>query len=208
MGDAVLEPGRPHQSLGRKRDGEPDCSRRWCQKEEVTSRRTRPAIVLVLLALTFGAYSASALPYHVKYIDFSSGNAEGDIDLVAGEGAEFSAHADNTSHIRITVNGGYVSLRFTLRDDWSRPVNLILMHLSSHAGDHPGYSPVDIIVNGTKVCREQAPGARSVSETGSYGIDKYDVTGFVRSGRNTLTLRMCDDARTHYWVKWLMVCCN
>jgi len=78
-------------------------------------------------------------------------------------------------------------------------VNLVMVHLTSMNGPQPGYSPIDILVNGTIFKSRYNVG------NGNYVRQTFDITSLVHEGANTILLKFSSGASTNYWIQELKV---
>ena len=79
--------------------------------------------------------------------------------------------------------------------------NLRLNHLSSAGGD--GYqSPIDIVVNGTKIKDNYSPASDNWIE------DNFDITAQMKDGANKIRLEFQAGAQMNYWINKLKVVCS
>ncbi len=82
-----------------------------------------------------------------------------------------------------------------------RTAKLKLVHLTSMLNSKPGLSPIDVIVNGTKVKEDYSP------PSGDYMTDEWDITALMQDGANTVRLNF-KDATSNYWIQRLEVDCE
>ncbi len=157
----------------------------------------------LLLALNIFAFDEFL--ENVNYIDFSSGGPEGTIYLMRLVGADITDQDDKSSHLRITVPGGFVAFRFEITEDivnFETPVKLIIKQLTSYSFNKPGYSPIEIYVNNDIAFFERYPGKW---RKGGWDIQVYDISPYVKKGMNDLVIKLRSEARTHYWLKWIII---
>jgi hypothetical protein len=78
---------------------------------------------------------------------------------------------------------------------------LLIYHLSSSPdGVRPGYSPVQVTLNGQPVWKG-SPGPTDSGPGGHWAADVIDVSQALQVGSNTLRWSFLNGASTHYWLK-------
>ncbi|MEY2440349.1 MAG: hypothetical protein QOI34_1734 [Verrucomicrobiota bacterium] len=99
-------------------------------------------------------------------------------------------------HARFVTGGmSWLEATFDLPDDADPPTHMTVRHLSSGAdGGKPGFSPVQITLNGTEIFHG------SPAEQG-WMDQEIDLGHTVRPGTNTLRWEFLHGAQTHYWLK-------
>jgi hypothetical protein len=128
--------------------------------------------------------------------DFSAGMVPG----VRTEGVELVDASiwkmSGGKHLRFLTGGrSFLEATFDVPDNMAAPTRLTVRHLSSYPeGEHPGYSPVRITLNGEEIFRG-SPTRNSWTE------DQIDLGNYVKPGVNTLVWDYLEGARTHYWLK-------
>jgi hypothetical protein len=85
---------------------------------------------------------------------------------------------------------------------WSpRNATILIYHLSSLPGNgQPGYSPVQVTLNGTTVY-QGSPGPTNTGPGNLWASNTAIVTSMLRQGSNTLRWDYLNGATTHYWLK-------
>ncbi len=168
----------------------------------------RNAFLSVLIVVGLNASIALVASGQAKYVEarFTSPQI-----LIYGEGGTVGYNQDfvyNTTYgdsWRMVGYDAYVSLTFNVQAA-PESATLIIRHLSSADPDCPGggYSPVDIVVNGTTIAADYDP-AENHSGTHLFVTDEWDVAAHLQAGSNTVRISICGDACTHYWISHLRV---
>ena len=114
-----------------------------------------------------------------------------------GYGNSWIMNAPSSSYIEVNFDQ---PKKYDGRDIYST-ATLRLRHLTSMLYPKPGYAPIDIIVNGTKITEDYSP------PSGNYMTDDFDITPLMKDGKNTVRLNF-KDAKSNYWIQNLQVDCD
>jgi hypothetical protein len=82
--------------------------------------------------------------------------------------------------------------------------NLKIVHHTMRATDRPGYSPVDIYINGKMWRREYTTPASSQSEDDSL-LSQEDISLFLEDGDNEIILKLSEGATNSYCLEKLVI---
>lgn len=159
---------------------------------------------------------------------YSAGFDQNQIDPVVNEHfpsqsieakADFSNRTIQTTNLTITTGPGMVYNEY-YKHSWkmlypgrsfleakfnatnvNSNVDLILVNLTSSMGSQPGYSPVDIVINGKLFKDNYNPGSMN------YKKDIFKIGSFLFDGENTLRIEFQSHpwAKTHYWIQSLEI---
>lgn len=114
-----------------------------------------------------------------------------------GYGNSWIMNAPNASYIDVAFDQPKM---FDAQRIYST-AKLRLVHLTSMLYPKPGYSPIDVIVNGTKIKEDYSP------PSGNYMADEWDITSLMKDGANNVRLNF-KDAISNYWIQNLKVDCE
>jgi peptidoglycan/xylan/chitin deacetylase (PgdA/CDA1 family) len=120
-------------------------------------------------------------------------------------GVEYDSYYTDDPHWKIVQYGAYLDADFSLDElPWS--VTLRIRHLSSAHTPCPGggYSPVNILVNGT-LLESCYDAAQAHGGTHGFVTDEWEIAAYLRPGLNTVSIEVCDSACSHYWISDLSV---
>lgn len=133
----------------------------------------------------------STSPEAPLYADFSNGKVSGNLQ-VDEVGTDQNPYYGG-SHRLLINNYSRVTASFSLE---TMPTSTVLKieHLTSSFGSRPGYSPVNIIVNGHTVAENYSPQAMN------YIWDTFDISSAVQEGINEVVIEL-QNAQSHYWLR-------
>ncbi|HOY85063.1 MAG: hypothetical protein LHW45_06550 [Candidatus Cloacimonetes bacterium] len=127
-------------------------------------------------------------------VDFSSGSVKTEgVEDYSSSGCRIEDRYDSSYHLYmfqgssfafdVDMPGGVTSASLRIR------------HLTSASGSEEGYAPVSLYVNNSKVANWSSLG-------GSYQDDYYDISSYLNSGSNRISLNYSSGSgETGYWVK-------
>ena len=79
-----------------------------------------------------------------------------------------------------------------------------LLHLTSSLWPNPGYSPINITVNGT-LFKNAYDVAASHNGSKGYENDSFAAISVLRAGTNNIRVTLQPNAKTHYWIRNLAI---
>lgn len=124
--------------------------------------------------------------------------------VTVGPSTQFNNYYGN-SWLMNLPNQSFIEVRFNQpkqyagKNIYSRAL-LRLVHLTSMLYPNPGFSPIDIIVNGTTIKSDYSP------PSGNYLTEEWDITANMKDGDNVIRLNF-KNARSNYWINKLQVDC-
>ncbi|MBV6647755.1 MAG: hypothetical protein KI790_20015 [Cyclobacteriaceae bacterium] len=110
-------------------------------------------------------------------------------------GNSWIMHSPGRSFIKVTFNQ---TIKSGSKKLFSK-IQLNMTHLTSSLGPRSGYSPVNIIINGTTFKSKYSP------PSAGWVYDKFNVTDLIKDGANTIQIDFVSGARSNYWINKLQL---
>lgn len=98
----------------------------------------------------------------------------------------------NYSYIMHLNGQSYVEMTFNA-DEIDGNVALWFVHHSAMVNGHITYAPVSIVINGQVLEDHYVP------NYGTWCYDTWNVTDYVKEGKNTIRITLANDAISQYW---------
>jgi hypothetical protein len=135
---------------------------------------------------------------------FNSSISAQEMAMYWNSGFQYDPVYTTDPHWRMVALGAYVKGNFTL-STVPPSATLNVRHLTS-AGNYSGggYSPVNIIINGTTVKSCYDP-AQNHGGSHSFVTDNWEIGSYLRVGLNTVQIVLCNTACSFYWISDLSI---
>jgi hypothetical protein len=131
-------------------------------------------------------------------VDFSQKNhVDTNVLVTTGSGVGYNSYYGQ-SWLMNFRGASFIQAELNVVKDPSKTYTLDLNHLSSLVNGKP-LSKITIEVNGQVVVAGHNP------NNGDYIHEKFDITKFVKDGKNEIKLKLDSDAYSNYWINHLTV---
>jgi hypothetical protein len=159
----------------------------------------------------FGSVTVSGPPRLTAFADFSSPDIVGqNFSLIVGPFVRYNTSQDSPdgdSWIMLAPGLSYIQASVNL-SSVVQGASLTMIHLSSgdSGAQGGGYSPVDIIINGT-MFRDNYDVAENHNFSHGMEVDSWQIASLLKPGNNTIRIEFENDpaAQTQYWIKEIML---
>lgn len=137
-------------------------------------------------------------------VDFSRRTIQKRNITVSSRGIRYNSHY-GSSWLMLYPRRSKIVGSFELSNTPSK-ATLTITHLSSASSNAKGggYSPINIILNG-RLFKGKYDVAENHSGSHSYNTDQWNIARYLKKGTNTIELKFCSQAQTHYWIQSLKI---
>ncbi len=140
----------------------------------------------------------ASVPKILGEVDFSQRNhIDTNIQVNTGPGVYYNSYYDHSWLMHFN-GASFIKAELNVAKDSTKTYTLDLNHLSSLVNGKP-LAKITIEVNDEVVVRGHNPNC------GGYIHEQFDITNFLKDGKNEIKIKFDADSRSNYWINHLTV---